>query len=298
VSKDDRPTYKFQIELKEGQMKPLQYDQNKVMRRLEERGWTPRRYKTGLPVVDKVLGGGLSNGLTMFIGPAGCGKTRMAHSIVESIAAMFPDDIDNDDPRVLYVCTESLADDPGRDISHVADYTIFIPNWERAINELFGLITELKVDVAVVDSVTNFLSSTRKAVDEADVRAGLRMINSLADRHIPIIGISQIRGSGQYQHPAGGHAVDHAANMVVNFEKKAIEASWDVERYGESLGAVAWTLQVMKDKLRAAKQDTIHKVVYDKKGIPSLRDLTHLETARKQARGAERKKSRYDSRDD
>jgi predicted ATP-dependent serine protease len=295
---NDRPEYDFKIEVKEGQKKAVQCDWTKVRKRLEERNWTPKRYKTGIDALDKVLGGGLPNGLTVFAGEAGGGKTKMAHAIVESIAERFPEDIDNDNPRVLYVCTESLADDPGRDICHVADYTIFIPNWERAVNELFGIIQKLQVDLCVVDSVTNYLSSTRKAVEEADIRAGLRMINSLADRNIPIVGISQIRGSGQYERAAGGQAVDHSANLLLNFKKQAIEASWDEDRYNASLGSVVWTMQVMKDKLRHAKQDTTYKVVYDKNGM-DLKDITHLASLKKQSRGAEkgsdkRKKGRYD----
>lgn len=294
----NRPEYNFRIEAKEGQAVPIKYEWGKLKKRLEDRQWTPRRYKTGLAALDKVLGGGIPNGLSIFAGPAGSGKTRLAHQIVESIADRFPDDIDNDDPRVLYVCTESMADDPGRDICHVADYTVFIPNVEKAVNQLFGIIEELRVDVCVVDSVTNFLSSTRKAVEEADIRAGLRMINSLADRNLPIIGLSQIRGSGQYERAAGGQAVDHSANMLISFQKKPIEASWDEDRYGASMGSVVWTMQVMKDKLRHARQDVVYKVNYSDKGELDLKDLTHMSTLKKQSRGAdkgkERRKSRYD----
>ena len=271
-----REKYKFEIEVDDGKRSAVKYEKKKVMNRLKEKRWSYNRFSTGLSSVDKAFGGGLPQGLTVFYGVGGSGKSMLAKAIAEGVSNRFPDDIENEDFPVLYVMTESGVDNPGYDLVHAADYTAYIPNWEKAVNELFGLIIETGVKMVVIDSVTNFLSRTRKAVEEADIRGGLKLINQLSDGVLPILAISQIRGSSvNYQYPAGGRAVDHTGNLICKFARVPIEASWDTKNYGEPVGAIAYTMQIEKDKQGLARQNCIYKVTYNE-DEPNLQDIRFI----------------------
>jgi len=200
--------------------------------------------------------------LTIIIGEPGTGKSLFARAIGRSCMK-----------KLLYACCESLADYPKEDSIRM-NYTRFLPKWDKAIDEFFGTALAYDADIGIIDSVTTFLSETTKAVEEADVRPGVFQIAKLCDRQIPIIAISQMRGSGAYMYPAGGQAVSHAASLLIKMNRIKIDNHWIAERFGRKEGEILWTLEVIKDKEGAAVQHKEFEVNYDKElKFPTLTEV-------------------------
>ena len=169
-----------------------------------------------------------------------------------------------------------MTDYPKAENIHLMNFTKFLPNWKKAIDELFGTIIDYDADLAVVDSVTTFLSSTNKAVEEADVRPGVFEIAKKAERQIPIIAISQMRGSGNYKYPAGGQAIPHASSLLLNLNRIKVENRWQAEQYGHGEGDILWTFEVVKDKEGLAQQHKEFKITYDTSmSTPVLSEIKH-----------------------
>jgi len=211
------------------------------------------RFKTNFSDIDRVTGG-FPYGLTIAYGSSGSGKSAFCKKIASEHFS-------------LYICAESLIDAPVAPGCLSMDYTKFLPFWEKAINELFVAITEYEPDIVFIDSLTTFLSGTKKAVTEADIREGVYTIAKLCLGIIPIVGISEVRFSGGIEYCAGGRAVDHAAVLLINFNKKHINAPWDASRYGRNIGEWIYTVHIDKDKQGIALQNKDFEIKYKGESI-------------------------------
>jgi hypothetical protein len=216
----------------------------------------PIRHKTNIPSLDDFFGGGLPKGLTTLWGESGSGKSLMARQIA----------INQDKGPVLYLCCEVLTDAPDREkypIVKVADYTRMRPNFKNAVNDLFGMIDKLQPSLVVVDSLTSFLGVTKKALPESSIREAVWDIHQNCEGVCPILGTSEVRGSGYYRSTAGGEAVKHGCSMLVYLYKHFLVRESQLFGFpAHSLGDVVYTLEVQKDKHGVACNRP-HEIAYE-----------------------------------
>jgi predicted ATP-dependent serine protease len=217
--------------------------------------------ETGIPTVDAHLGGGLRKGLMTFYGPAGTGKSEMARAIALSMAQQ--------NNYVLYFTCEVLIDAPIHDNIDRIDYTRYIPNSQRALEELKVWIAELSPSLVVLDSMTSFFSVSRKALPESDLREVIAQLHMETEGTVPVIGISEVRGVGYNEVTAGGMGVEHACTLLAYFEKVVIRYRNDQEAYGLPFGDVAYFMTIEKDKLGLAGTKR-RKVNYPSQHTPVL----------------------------
>jgi len=206
--------------------------------RLNARARKVKKFTTGIPELDKVLGGGLAVGLNTFLGDGGSGKSLMAREISKN-------------HKTLYLCCEVMSDAPdSKEYPNVTavDYTQYLVKPHKAIAELFTFIEELQPELIVIDSMTSFFSQSNKALPESDVREMVWKVHQAADNKIPIIGISEIRGQGYNRGPAGGQGVKHGCSMLLDFRAYTILSESQINLFGASLGDIVYQVQVYKDK--------------------------------------------------
>ncbi len=229
-----------------------EYDKVNAMKRIQKERWVARRYPSGIKSVDDIFGGGLPFGLSIFVGEAGTGKSLLMKNIARKTGK-----------KAMYIGCESKVDNPNTDVVF-ADYTSYLPNWKKAVDECFGLARDLNVDLLCIDSLTTFCSGTNKAVMEADIRPAVFRIANMCEGKIPVIGISEVRGSGNLIYPAGGQAIAHACSLYVWFYRQKMNR-WSYEKYhagGE--GEVVWSADIIKDKEGRAMQGNEFRILYDK----------------------------------
>lgn len=235
---------------------------------------------------DTALVKGLPQGMTVVFGDPGGGKSTFSRDCALHAA--------NLGHKVLYVYAESYSDKDTLGVHEnlmPIDYCTFLPNNTRAVEEVFGkwdgadkpttrvapgYIHYLGADLVVLDSLTTFLSSTRKAVEEADVRGGAFDVNRICEiEQVAVIGVSQARGAGQYTNFAGGTAVGHSGAMVLELAKKKVEARWDAERYQQPEGSIVFTFEVKKDRTGVARQNDVFVAerIDGRPRLTSIRDL-------------------------
>jgi energy-coupling factor transporter ATP-binding protein EcfA2 len=210
---------------------------------------------TNVEVLDKFLGGGLPKGLTIFVGEAGSGKSTLARFIAKSMK------------NVLYVTAEKTSDDPEAEGVMVMDYRSFLPRWNKCLAEVLVTAEALKVDAIVIDSATRFFSGTNKAVEEADLRPALFELARKTENIIPVIAISEVRGSGWNMYPAGGQAVAHAPVLLIWFSKFVCRSPESSGRFDKNIGDKVWIIEVGKDSRNLAQSNAEFEVKYgDKEG--------------------------------
>lgn len=225
-----------------GNKSPVSWE--KIKHRINPKPRPARRYKTGIPTLDEWTGG-LPYGTTVIYGSAGCGKSLLARTIATKAE------------HCLYFCSEVFSDAPAHQEYpnvDIIDYTnsTFLPHWRKALDELDMFITKLEPTLVVIDSVTSFLSRTKKAVKEADVPEGLSTIHRNYEGVVPIICISEIRGVGYARSTAGGESVKHNNSMLIEMEHTVVQFDGQVEQYGVERGEDVYTLRVVKDKHNVA----------------------------------------------
>jgi len=214
-------------------------DFNKLKHRLNPTLRSYERFMTGLEPFDK-LTQGLPYGFTVFMGEAGSGKSTLARLIAQRCNS-------------LYICCEVLTDAPDykkfKNVT-VADYTnpAYIPNYKKAIDDLFCLIINLKPDLVVIDSITSFFSVSKMALPESALREAAGIVHQLSEGIIPIIGISEVRGTGFHQAPAGGKGIEHACSMLIEFSFVPIDYESQSKKYSKPIGSEVRTIRVRKDK--------------------------------------------------
>jgi len=223
------------------------------------------RMKTGNNELDSVFGGGIPYGLTIFSGAAGTGKSRLAQEITSLLSKTH---------KILYVYNESVIDalnfeTDKPDNIFTANYIQFKPKWQVAIAELLFLLEHTGADVMVIDSLTTLFSETSKAVDEADIRGAIFDLKEKINTQIPVIAISQIRGSGAFTYSAGGQAVDHAADMLISFSKTSGKVAGN--KYVKSFTEYIWSISIVKDKTGMAEQHSRWEVIYADDGLHLVR---------------------------
>ena len=210
----------------------------KVKFRFNPRKPTAKRYPTGIQFIDTLFGGGLPYGLTIFYGTAGSGKSLMAREISKN-------------HKTMYFTCEVVGDAPSHDkypnVTTV-DYTRFLPSPEKALRQLFTIIDNEQPELVVIDSLTTFFSKSRKALPESDVREMVSKLHVACDGEIPIIGISELRGTGFNEAPAGGMGVLHGCSMLGKFNRDLIRWESQKRMYGKEYGEMIYTIQTIKDK--------------------------------------------------
>jgi len=211
-------------------------------------------FPTNIPTLDEHLGGGLPFGLTCIYGGAGVGKSELARSIALQCA--------KSGEYILYFCCEVLSDAPKHESIDVVDYTRYLPNAKRAVNEMNLFIDELEPSLVILDSMTSFFSISRKALPESELREVISQVHTSCEGKLPILGISEIRGTGYNETTAGGEGVRHANTCLIYLEKKVIRFKSDAEAYGLDMSDVAYFLNVEKHKWGTAKTHRV-RVMYD-----------------------------------
>jgi DNA repair protein RadB len=189
------------------------------------------RLSTGIPSVDRLLGGGLdSDGVTEIYGEGGSGKTLFCLDLAVRVA--------RDGRWVLYVDTEGVSLDrlraiAGDDLDRVLRRTLLstpkdLEEQGRAVATACALAREGKrpVGLIVVDSATFFYRLSLSGSDEDEARQALSL--ELADlvvtavhSEVPVVITNQVWRSlkeGTLE-PLGGSFVNHAAKTILRFDR-------------------------------------------------------------------------------
>lgn len=240
--------------------------------RFKPNTWKPERLKI-TPSIDSILGG-LPNSLTVFYGESGTGKSTFAKYITKVLGYTGT--------HVVYLLCESYGDMPVHNsYIHVGDYTRYLPQHVKAVEELFVAAHHFGAKLVVIDSATRFFSGTRKAVEEADIRSALWDVAKRAEKEgLSIIAISEIRGTGNYLYPAGGRAVDHAASLLVKFDRIEVD-KWIARDYDFNIGNKLYTVEVMKDKYGIADAANKYVILYEDGKLVSVKLSEYMKMHRK-----------------
>ena len=191
------------------------------------------RLPTGIPSVDRLLGGGLeTDSLTEIYGEGGSAKTLFCLDVAHRVA--------RENRWVFYIDTEGVSVDRLRAIAGEALDRILKPfllstpsNLEeqgRAVATACALAREGKrpVGLIVVDSGTAYYRLSLSGPDEDDARQALAL--SVADlvvtsreAHLPVLFTNQVWRSirdGTLE-PLGGSFLNHAAKTILRFDRLA-----------------------------------------------------------------------------
>ena len=189
------------------------------------------RLSTGIPSVDRLLGGGLeTDSLTEIYGEGGSGKTLFCLEVALRVA--------REDRWVFYVDTEGVSVDRLRAIAGdsldrlLKRFLLSTPkNLEElawAVARACALAREGKrpVGLIVVDSGTHYYRLSLSGPDEDDARQALSL--SVADlvatalrAQVPAILTNQVWRSvrdGTLE-PLGGSFLNHAAKTILRFDR-------------------------------------------------------------------------------
>jgi len=194
---------------------------------------TDGRLPTGIPSVDRLLGGGLENDcVTEVYGEAGSGKSLFCIEIAVRVA--------REGRWVIYVDTEGVSVDrlrsvAGEDLERLLKrFLLSTPkNLEeqgRAVATACALAREGKrpVGLLVVDSATFFYRLSLSGSDEDEARQALSL--ELADlvvtaltANVPVVITNQVWRSVQTGtlEPLGGSFLNHAAKTILRFDRLA-----------------------------------------------------------------------------
>lgn len=191
------------------------------------------RVPTGIPSVDRLLGGGLETDcLTEIYGEGGCGKTLFCLDVAVRVA--------REGRYVLYVDTEGVSLDRLRSVAGpdpqkvLARFLLSAPKdleeQRRAVRTACALARDGRrpIGLLVVDSLTNFyrLSLSGPAEDEAREALSLQIADLVAttrQRALPALLTNQVWRSAKdgTLEPVGGSYLNHAAKTILRFDRLA-----------------------------------------------------------------------------
>ncbi|WP_068155707.1 DNA repair protein RadA [Rhodococcus phenolicus] len=169
---------------------------------------------TGIPELDRVLGGGVVPGsVVLLAGEPGVGKSTLLLEVVHRWAQRSPDD------RSLYVTGEESAGQ----VRLRADRTgsvhdrVFLAA-ESDLATIFGHVEQVKPTLLVVDSVQTMLAADVDGVSGGvtQVRAVTSALTSLAKASgVPVLLIGHVTKDGAV---AGPRSLEHLVDVVLHFE--------------------------------------------------------------------------------
>jgi DNA repair protein RadB len=191
----------------------------------------PDRLPTGIPTVDRLLGGGLeTDSVTEIYGEGGSGKTLFCLEVAARVA--------REGRWVLYVDTEGLSVDRLRAVAQgELDRLLERFLWSaprdleaqgKAVATACTLARSGKrpVGLVVLDSATYFYRLSLSGPDEDDARAALALeVADLAatawTAGVPVLLTNQVwrsTSTGSLE-PLGGSFLNHAAKTILKFER-------------------------------------------------------------------------------
>jgi len=184
-----------------------------------------KRISTGIPEVDKVLGGGMVAGSTIVIsGPPGTGKSTLLVTIADRVA--------KGGKKVLYTSGEQTADDVGLIAQRVGALN---PDVEVLGNtgdcyKMAEVIEEIKPELLIVDSIqTAFLEDVEAAEgSSAQVTASINFLTALGKREkLCLIIVSHVNKDGDI---AGPKTLEHLVDTLTEFDPyEAVDEDGDVD---------------------------------------------------------------------
>ena len=191
----------------------------------------PDRQATGIPSVDRLLGGGLeSDCVTELYGEGGSGKTLFCLDVAARVA--------REDRWVLYIDTEGVSVDRLRaiaseDLDRILKHLLLstpkdLAEEGRAVAAACALAREGKrpVGLIVVDSGTFYYRLSIAGPDEDDARETLSaavadLVGTALRAHVPVLFTNQVWRSvreGTLE-PVGGSFLNHAAKTILRFDR-------------------------------------------------------------------------------
>lgn len=191
----------------------------------------PDRLATGIPSVDRLLGGGLeTDSLTEIYGEGGSGKSLFCLHVAHRVA--------QEGRWVFYIDTEGVSVDRLRAIAGesldriLKRFLLSTPsNLEeqgRAIATACALAREGRrsVGLIVVDSGTAYYRLSLSGADEDDARQTLslavaELVATALTAHLPVLFTNQVWRSvreGTLE-PLGGSFLNHAAKTILRFDR-------------------------------------------------------------------------------
>jgi len=192
---------------------------------------TNERLSTGIPSVDRLLGGGLeTDSVTEIYGEGGSGKTLFCLDVGTRVA--------RDGRWVFYIDTEGVSVDRLRAIAGdglekiLKRFLLSTPKsleeQGRAVATACALAREGKrpVGLLVVDSATFYYRLSLSGSDEDDARQALSLqladlVSTALRAQIPVVITNQVWRSlreGTLQ-PLGGSFLNHAAKTILRFDR-------------------------------------------------------------------------------
>jgi len=242
-----------------------------------------RRVGTGIPRLDKLLGGGVYRGsATLISGEPGTAKTTLACSITAAAAARGE--------RVLYVSFDELAD---RIVRNVAGVGIDLAGhrdsgrlvistreaWRSLLEEHYiameRLITELQPAFLVIDPISALLKSATAAAAKVTIE---RMLGNARAQGITIV----ITSLNEYLSQTGEATLSHASTLADN---------WIVLDYQVRAGERNRSLSIVKSR-GSAHSNQVRELILSADGV-ALADVYQfgsevlMGTARMQKEGEE-----------
>jgi DNA repair protein RadB len=189
------------------------------------------RLSTGIPSVDRLLGGGLDTDcLTELYGEGGSGKTLFCLHVAHRVA--------RDHRWVFYIDTEGVSVDrlrsiAGAELDRVLKRLLLstpadLEEQARAVSTACELAREGKrpVGLIVVDSGTAYYRLSLSGADEDDARQTLSLgvadlVATSLQAHLPVLFTNQVWRSvrnGTLE-PLGGSFLNHAAKTILRFDR-------------------------------------------------------------------------------
>jgi DNA repair protein RadB len=189
------------------------------------------RLPTGIPAVDRLLGGGLeADSLTEIYGEGGSGKTLFCLDVALRVA--------RENRWVFFIDTEGVSVDrlralAGEQLDRILKRVLLstpsnLEEQGRAVATACALAREGKrpVGLIIVDSGTAYYRLSLSGPDEDDARQALAL--SVADlvvtsreAHLPVLFTNQVWRSirdGTLE-PLGGSFLNHAAKTILRFDR-------------------------------------------------------------------------------